>query len=324
MANLAQLVQVAPEAVQSLQAKLKAPETSLPEKYRVLFSLRNIDGKEAHEALSLALKDNSALFRHDVAFCMGQRQDPAALEVLQSILSDDREHPMVRHEAGEALGAIGRPECLDALRRHRSDAAQEVAETCQLALERIEHLQRHPGGTGAGESPYMSVDPTPPFPASTPTEDLRRILLEPNEKMFDRYRALFALRNQGGDAAVAVLCEAFSASSALLKHEVAYVLGQLQHPLSVPTLGRVLRDPREHAMVRHEAAEALGAIADQGCVALLRAHTADPEPIVAHSCLVALDVLEHEASGAFEYCAGVVAASAAGGGGGGGGAVAAH
>jgi hypothetical protein len=35
-----------------------------------------------------------------------------------------------------------------------------------------------------------------------------------------------------------VLCEAFGAASALLKHEVAYVLGQLQHPLSVPTLGR--------------------------------------------------------------------------------------
>ena len=47
----------------------------------------------------------------------------------------------MRHEAGEALGAIGRPECLDALRAHASDAAQEVAETCQLALERIEYLQ---------------------------------------------------------------------------------------------------------------------------------------------------------------------------------------
>jgi deoxyhypusine monooxygenase len=45
-------------------------------------------------------------------------------------------------------------------------------------------------------------------------------------------------------------------------------------------------------------------VADPACVELLRAHAADPEPIVAHSCVVALDVLEHEASGAFEYCAG--------------------
>lgn len=53
MANLAKLVEVAPEAVEALEAKLRSPETSLPEKYRVLFSLRNIQGREAHEALSL-------------------------------------------------------------------------------------------------------------------------------------------------------------------------------------------------------------------------------------------------------------------------------
>ena len=28
----------------------------------------------------------------------------------------------------------------------------------------------------------------------------------------------------------------------------------------------------------------------------------DPEPIVADSCIVALDMLEHEQSGALEYC----------------------
>ena len=54
-------------------------------------------------------------------------------------------------------------------------------------------------------------------------------------------------------------------------------------------------------MVRHEAAEALGAIADERALALLAAHAADPEPIVADSCIVALDMLEHERSGSFQY-----------------------
>lgn len=54
-------------------------------------------------------------------------------------------------------------------------------------------------------------------------------------------------------------------------------------------------------MVRHEAAEALGAIADRVTLELLRQYAADPEPIVAHSCVVALDVLEFEQSGGFEY-----------------------
>jgi hypothetical protein len=55
-----------------------------------------------------------------------------------------------------------------------------------------------------------------------------------------RYRALFALRNKGGEEAVAVLGEAFSTSSALLKHEVAYVMGQMQHPASAGVLCQVL------------------------------------------------------------------------------------
>jgi deoxyhypusine monooxygenase len=62
-----------------------------------------------------------------------------------------------------------------------------------------------------------------------------------------------------------------------------------------------LQDTKEHAMVRHEAAEALGSVADAASVALLKQFAQDPEPIVAHSCVVALDMLEHEASGSFEY-----------------------
>lgn len=54
-------------------------------------------------------------------------------------------------------------------------------------------------------------------------------------------------------------------------------------------------------MVRHEAAEALGAIASKATVTLLTQFATDAEPIVAHSCVVALDMLAHEASGAFEY-----------------------
>ncbi len=54
-------------------------------------------------------------------------------------------------------------------------------------------------------------------------------------------------------------------------------------------------------MVRHEAAEALGSIAAPDCLDLLRRHCADPEPIVADSCAVALDMLHHEQSGAFQY-----------------------
>lgn len=54
-------------------------------------------------------------------------------------------------------------------------------------------------------------------------------------------------------------------------------------------------------MVRHEAAEALGAIADPESVELLRAYAKDSDLIVADSCLVALDMLEYQSSGEFDY-----------------------
>lgn len=60
----------------------------------------------------------------------------------------------------------------------------QVAETCQLALQRIEWLKAHPDATNE-ESPYYSVDPTPALPTSTPTEELQQKLLDENSRMFD-------------------------------------------------------------------------------------------------------------------------------------------
>jgi deoxyhypusine monooxygenase len=112
----------------------------------------------------------------------------------------------VRHEAAEALGAIADPDCLQLLQHHASDACQEVAETCQLALGRLAYLEQKKaadaaaggangtaaaaaaaaaGGEAEEQSPYYSVDPTPALPSSTPTEQLRALLLDPKAPMFE-------------------------------------------------------------------------------------------------------------------------------------------
>jgi len=121
-----------------------------------------------------------------------------------------------------------------------------------------------------------------------------------------RYRAMFALRDIGTDDSVLALSSVFTTAptyihrtstpqyhSALLKHEVAFVLGQLQNQKACPALIQCLQDPNESAMVRHEAAEALGAIAAQDAAPLLQQFVLDPEPIVSESCKVALDVSEY-------------------------------
>jgi hypothetical protein len=59
--------------------------------------------------------DDSALLKHECAYCLGQMQDDRALPVLTRVLEDSQQDVMVRHEAGEALGAIGNPAAKDVL-----------------------------------------------------------------------------------------------------------------------------------------------------------------------------------------------------------------
>jgi deoxyhypusine monooxygenase len=61
-----------------------------------------------------------------------------ALPTLKKILSDLNEHVMVRHEAAEALGAIGNYEAVPTLKKYLDDGHIEVSESCEVALDLLE------------------------------------------------------------------------------------------------------------------------------------------------------------------------------------------
>ena len=112
------------EVLDGFRRRVLDPKTPLPAKYRALFALRNLKGAKAEASMvsgkhlllggctsicvsmqmsnsapscmcaAAALQDPSALFRHEVAYCLGQRQDPAAIPTLQRILCDAHEHSM--------------------------------------------------------------------------------------------------------------------------------------------------------------------------------------------------------------------------------------
>ncbi|XP_032937917.1 deoxyhypusine hydroxylase isoform X1 [Catharus ustulatus] len=289
---------VTEQEVEAIGRTLVDTAQPLPTRFRALFTLRNLGGRAAVEWISRAFEDGSALLKHELAFCLGQMQDEAAIPVLIRVLEDTAQEPMVRHEAGEALGAIGKPDVLDILKHYSRDPVIEVAETCQLAVRRLEWLQnnKEKGGT----SPYLSVDPAPPA-EETDVAKLREILLDESQELFDRYRAMFALRNVGGQAAVLALAEGLRCGSALFRHEIGYVLGQLQDEACVPQLTATLCSRAENPMVRHECAEALGSIARPSCLRALRAFAGDEERVVRESCQVALDMYEYENSSQFQY-----------------------
>lgn len=91
------------------------------------------------------------------------------------------------------------------------------------------------------------------------------------------------------------------AGSALFRHEIAFVLGQMQEAASVPYLRESLEDPEENEMVRHECAEALGSIAHPDCQKILNNYLDDKKQVVRESCVIALDMCEYENSPEFQY-----------------------
>ena len=149
-------------------------------------------------------------------------------------------------------------------------------------------------------SEFGSVDPAPAKETGS-IDRLRMTLCDERERMFLRMRALFALRNIGGPDAVDSLASAFKSSSALLKHEIAYVLGQMQEDCAIKYLIERLEDLDEDVMVRHEAAEALGAIGNRMSMATLERFRNDDDIVVAESCEVAIDLLDWVSSNRLEF-----------------------
>eukprot|EP01114_Cavostelium_apophysatum_P015609 TRINITY_DN4286_c0_g1_i1.p1 TRINITY_DN4286_c0_g1~~TRINITY_DN4286_c0_g1_i1.p1 ORF type:complete len:306 (-),score=44.08 TRINITY_DN4286_c0_g1_i1:9-926(-) len=302
MAQIANSQQVA-----QLRSVLTDKSLPMAKRFRTIFTLKNIGGTDAIDALVSGLTDKSALLKHEICFVLGQMADPYSIPVLNKILENAQENAMVRHEAGEALGAIARPESVSVLERFAGDSATEVAETCQIALDRIKWFQNNkPSTETTADSAFAAIDPAPAHPVSMPTEEAKRLLLDTKLSLFERYRALFTLRDKGDTEAVLALCAGLNDSSALFRHEVAFVLGQLQNPASIPSLKEVLERRTENPMVRHEAAEALGAVASDEVTPILGNFVTDSEDVVKESCEVALDIQTYFSTDEFQYADGLV------------------
>ena len=289
---------ISSETVRKVGSVLNDRSHSLAKRFRALFTLRNVGGDAAIEEIGTGFSDSSELLKHELAYCLGQMKDTKAISVLLGVLEDRGQEAMVRHEAGEALGAIGDASVLDTLDHFAKDPVTEVSETCQIAAEKIRWEQSHKRGRLSCK--YQSIDPAPAC-TSGDMHQWSTDLLDPALPLFERYRALFALRDRGGEEAVLQLIRGLNDSSALFKHEIAYVLGQMQHPAAVGALSAKLAETSENAMVRHECAEALGAIATEDCLQVLQKYQKDDERVVRESCEVALDMYQYEHSSDFQY-----------------------
>ena len=291
------------EEVKKVGELLNDPNRPLAERFRALFTLKNLGGHAAIDAIASCFTDPSVLLKHELAYCLGQMTDKYAIPTLIKILEDKNQETMVRHEAGEALGAICEPQAIEILQKYSNDPVIEVAETCQLALGRINFYNNKENKINESHN-FTSVDPTPPFEI-TDIKILQEKLCDENLPLFDRYRAMFSLRNLNTPESAKALATGFKGSSALFRHEIGYVLGQMACNDVVNDLAEVVRNKNENEMVRHEAAEALGSIASKEAEAVLKEFEKDDVRVVRESCEVALNMLEYENSNEFQYADGL-------------------
>ncbi|PMD36010.1 putative Deoxyhypusine hydroxylase [Hyaloscypha variabilis F] len=299
----------------ALRKTLTSESSPLALRFRALFSLKHLACQAslpAIHAIAATFSSPSALLKHELAYCLGQTKNLAAVPYLRTVLEDVEEDAMCRHEAAEALGAIGDTGSLDVLREFRDRAGEQVVvkETCEIAVARIEWENSEEGkAEKLKQSDFASIDPAPPMDQAESIESLEKSLLDTKLPLFLRYRAMFGLRDLASPPdlptavpAVLALAKGLEDPSALFRHEVAFVFGQLSHPASIPALSAALGNLEEASMVRHEAAEALGSLGEEeGVEDTLKRFLDDKEQVVRDSVIVALDMAEFEKGGQAEY-----------------------
>jgi len=287
------------------------PAAPISSRMRACFYLRTEGTDQAAKVLAkvVQMRGESVLLRHEAAYCLGQMKREVIIPELVEVLQDKEDDAIVRHECAEALGAIGNDSCLDVLIKVAENESEpiEVRETCDIAIDRFKDVQKGTKVSAGEEDGFNTVDPAivTEIANETPISKLEETLNSTKVSLYERYRAMFSLRNRAANgkteeervAAVLAISKSLmnAEQGSLFRHEVAFVLGQLSHEASVPYLKLALEDMSLHDMVRHESAEALGGIGTDEALEILKHYLANQKEakIVRESCEVALDAVEY-------------------------------
>lgn len=123
-----------------LEEVLLSKSEPITKRMRALFYLRTIGSEQAISVIIKAFDDPSLLLQHEVCYVLGQINNTLALEFLIRVLQDENAAIISRHEAAEAIAAIGSQNTEGLIENYCSHSSQILAETCQLAIDRLKWL----------------------------------------------------------------------------------------------------------------------------------------------------------------------------------------
>ncbi|XP_074600001.1 deoxyhypusine hydroxylase nero [Brevipalpus obovatus] len=307
-------------SIDSVGAILADTQQPLKRRFRALFTLKNTYDPQSLPWIKETLdKEKSVLLKHELAYCMGQMSLPEAIPLLIPILNDHNQDSIVRHEAGEALGNLvpldrdddGNNRSLSAIKAleaNMSDKCPLVSQTCELAMEKIRWLRDATKQEieQLNCKKFTTHDPTPPMASFDSVGKLEEILISPETSLFDKYRALFSLRNLGSSECVDILGRSLhrnrdNRKMDLFMHEIGYIFGQMCDPDSIEYLEKIVEYPECHEIARHECVEALGSIGTSKAIEFLKNFINDPSLVVRQSVEVALDMTDYTEDDSFQF-----------------------
>jgi len=276
---------------ESICKALLDPTATIEDRYEAVYFCKSDPDPTMCDVLLEAFEKQteSILLRHEIVYVLGQLGNSKAVGRMMEILKDESEDELVRHEAAEGLASL-RTHCDDLERL--ADLITPLGQTCSIALETLKQ-----GFDQMCPCQYSSKDPALGKRGATEADVPEAVttLLDQKQPLFDRYVAMFTLRNVGNSEAVTGLSRSLleDETSALLRHEVAFVLGQMENEATVEALIESLARDSEHGMVRHESAIALGGIGNDRSKEALYQWAKDPDVLVSESCLVALAMIQY-------------------------------
>eukprot|EP00347_Sterkiella_histriomuscorum_P019136 403342811 len=303
------------EKVPEYAATLQDIEQPIAKRVSSLWCLRTVASLEAVEGLFKAfeIEQKSELLKHEICYALGQMdKSPEHVQKIQDFLEKvlDGDYPkIVLHEAVEALGNINSENTLKLLKRFENEPSEILYETCFLTIKLVEWREATENGKKEGLNLAKlkfntTNDPAPPFnyirePKYKDIAFLEQIILDnENYNLFDRYRALFTLRELNTEEAVVAMCQCLTREnsrkcSALLKHEVAFILAQMEEVcrVAVPFLIDCVSNEEEAPIVRHEVLVSLGDMIDDK--SMLEQFVDHHDLIVNESCQVAFSYIDN-------------------------------
>ena len=285
----------------------------VPERLSSLWCLRTVGSLEALEACCQAFdaEPKSDLLKHEICFVLGQmNKSPEHIQKAQTFLEKvmEGEHSnVVHHEAMEALGNLNQETTWKYLKEYESKPSEGniIYDTVFLASKLMEWKKTTDNGKTEGlhklKQRFTNLDPAPLFnlvdePKYADVKYLQEMLLDDkNFDLFQRYRALFTLRDIYTEEAVLAICqtltkENFAHCSPLFKHEVAFVLAQMEgvFKTAIPFLLDCVNNEEEADITKHEVLVCLGEVLDEKDKQLVEPFTKHPVLIVAESAQCAL------------------------------------